>query len=207
MGENGAEPTQQSFLSKLRKRSAIIFTIGLAISVASFVENLHMGKTAIAFVVDELSKIQGWEDIVRAAAAMLHGVLEWWRGVLRDLFSFLPFEVPQWLHDSLSVVFFGAARVWNAENTASAWQEWKRRNEPDPDGVLRPVPRAVAHAFPVSLLHSTVSLVSLLLVFPMTITLLIDRWYFQSHSVFDAHPILRPRTHLDAWLDRTMASP
>lgn len=104
---------KQSFLSKLRQRSAIIFTIGLAISVASFVENLHMGKAAIAFAVDELSKIQGWEDIVRATAAIFHAALEWWRGVLRDLFSFLPFEVPQWLHDPISIASFGATRAWN----------------------------------------------------------------------------------------------
>jgi hypothetical protein len=111
MGDNEAEPKQQSFLSKLRQRSAIIFTIGLAISVASFVENLHMGKAAIAFVVDELSKTQGLEDIVRAAAAILHGALEWWRGVLRELFSFLPFEIPQWMHDPISLAFFGISRL------------------------------------------------------------------------------------------------
>lgn len=109
MGDNEAVE-QQSFLSRLREHSAIIFTIGLAISVASFVENLHMGKDAIAYVVAELSKIEGWADAVKAVAAIFHGALEWWRGVLRDLLSFLPFQVPQWLHDPLSVIIFCAVR-------------------------------------------------------------------------------------------------
>lgn len=104
---------QKTFLSKLRQRSAIIFTIGLAISVASFVENLHMGKDAIAYVVAELSKIDGWADAVKAAAAIFHGALEWWRGVLRSFFELvIPFEVPKWLHDPISAVFFFMSRVF-----------------------------------------------------------------------------------------------
>lgn len=101
----------QSFLSNLRDRSAIVFTIGLALSIASFVENLHMGKDAIAFVVAELSKIDGWADAVKAVAAILHGALEWWRGILKDLFSFLPFDVPQWLHDPISIVIAAFSRA------------------------------------------------------------------------------------------------
>jgi hypothetical protein len=115
MSTETSEP--QSFLSYLRERSAIVFTVLLAISIASFVENLHMGKDAIAFVVAELSKIDGWADVVQAVAAIFHAALEWWRGVLRDLLSFMPFHVPQWLHDPLWVIFFGIARAWNAVRT------------------------------------------------------------------------------------------
>jgi len=106
---NAVEP-RKSFLTQLRERSAIVFTIGLALSIASFVENLHMGKDAIAFVVAELSKIDGWANAVQAVAAIFHGALEWWRGVLRDLLSFLPFEIPQWMHDPISVMLFFVAR-------------------------------------------------------------------------------------------------
>jgi len=111
-----ADQPGQSFLSKLRQRSSIIFTIGLAISAASFLENLHMGKDAIAYVVNQFAQIQGLEDIVLAVAAIFHGALEWWREVLRGILSFLPFQVPQWLHDPLSLVSFGAARVIGAVN-------------------------------------------------------------------------------------------
>jgi hypothetical protein len=109
---------QRSFLSKLRERSAIVFTIGLALSVASFVENLHMGKDAIAYVVAELSKIDGWADAVQAVAAIFHGALEWWRGVLRDLFHFLPFEIPQWMHAPLSIMIFVVFRGLRALSSA-----------------------------------------------------------------------------------------
>jgi hypothetical protein len=110
MSDNKPEQ-RQTFLSKLRQRSTIIFTIGLAISVASFVESLHMGRDAINFVVNELAKVEGWEDFVRATAAIFHGALEWWRGVARDLLTLLPFEVPQWLHDPISVTFFAVSRL------------------------------------------------------------------------------------------------
>jgi len=114
MGENEAEP-RQTFLSKLRQRSAIIFTIGLAISVASFVENLHMGRDAIDYLWHQLAQIHAIEDLVRTTAAALHGALEWWRvEVVQRLLKLLNVDIPVWLHDPLSLLFFASARVVSA---------------------------------------------------------------------------------------------
>lgn len=112
--------SSHSLLSKLRQRSAIFFTVLLALSIASFVENLHMGRDAIAFVVAELSRIEGWADAVNAVAAIFHGTLDWWRGVLRGLLSFLPFEIPRWLHDPISVLLLGVTRIWNQRRLVMA---------------------------------------------------------------------------------------
>jgi hypothetical protein len=132
----------QSFLSTLRERSAIVFTIGLALSIASFVENLHMGKDAIAFLVAELSKIDGWADAVQAVAAIIHGTLEWWRAVLRDLLSFVPFHVPQWLHDPISFAFFAATRTLNRIRSATPQTEFEM---PEP-GMSHRVHDRLQHA-------------------------------------------------------------
>lgn len=106
----------------LRQKFAIVFLTGLALSVASFVDHLHMGRNAIDYVVAQLSTIQGWEDFVRAIARLFHATLEWWRGVLQGLLGFLPFSIPQWLHDPISVLFFGVSRVW------SGWSKRRTRS-------------------------------------------------------------------------------
>lgn len=115
MGNNGADASGRTWRDgPLGWIIGIFSLVGLALSVSSFVENLHMGKYAIAFVVEKLSQIDGWADAVKAVAAIFHGALEWWRGVLKDLLSYLPFHVPQWLHDPISVALFSYRFYRNA---------------------------------------------------------------------------------------------
>lgn len=90
-----------------------IFVVGLAVSVASFVDSLQMGRDAIDFVIQQLAKIKGLEDVAAFVAAVVHGLLEWWRGVVTTLVNLLGISIPQWMHQPVSVTFFIVSRAIN----------------------------------------------------------------------------------------------
>lgn len=191
----------RGWFAYLRQRSAIIFTIGFAISVASFVEHLHMGKDAIAYVVNQLATIDGWEGFVRAAAAIFHATLEWWRGVLRDLLSFLPFQTPQWLHDPISVLFFSFSRIWSASSRYWLYRarggeyvydsnhptgQWRPREDPDLQEHSKFIDKWRQQInFVWSLIY-----VFAFLVLPMISAIFVDRGYYDSQKGFDFGRVL-----------------
>lgn len=95
------------------EKFAVVFTIGIALSIASFVESLQVSRAAAQFVSEQFSHVRGLHDFVLVLAAALHGTLELWRGILRGLLGLLPFFIPEWLDDPISFVFFAVARAWS----------------------------------------------------------------------------------------------
>jgi hypothetical protein len=100
-------------ISALRRRFAAVFVIGLALSIASFVEGLRLVQDIASYVMHALERMTGIYDILIIMANSLHIVLEWWRDLVRALLAFIHLPIPQWLHDPLSAAFFGMSRGVN----------------------------------------------------------------------------------------------
>jgi hypothetical protein len=90
----------------------LISTIAFMISFASFVENLNAGKYLIEYVWRALSSISGWDTFVEVLRTALHDVLVWWRGIVASLLFLLPWKLPPWVHDAISLVIFGIGRAY-----------------------------------------------------------------------------------------------
>lgn len=103
----------RAFFKRASSRLSLVFVIGLAISIASFVDSLKMGRDALDFLFKQLSQIHGFHDIAMFVAAIVHGLLEWWRSVVSTLLEIVRIHIPKWMHQPLSVTFFIMSRAIN----------------------------------------------------------------------------------------------
>ena len=101
----------------LRRRFALLFMIGLALSVASLLEHIQFLLDAWYALVKFAGGIGGLADILKGCAALVSWCVEWWRSLVRPVFQWisylLPWQIPPWVQDVTSVVFFSLGRGYS----------------------------------------------------------------------------------------------
>lgn len=160
----------------LRERYALVFVMGLAVSVASFVENLKMGHDAIVFLTHEIGRITGWTSLLEAIVRCLHVAFEWWRATIGGLLSYLPFHIPKWLHDPISVLLFGTARVWDGRNRTLKYVAVRKGDESS--DLPYPFYKRYSDYLTAKLVAGVFVRTFVGLVVPMMMALFVDRFFY-----------------------------